>query len=79
MAILEVTPDVPTGTYVPDVPSQTLQLPQDDISELADKLEKLQDFVSGQNVKIFSRLDSLEKGLHSRLDSLKKKMSNCTN
>ena len=57
---------------VPDAPSQMLQLPRDDVSEL---IEKLHDFVSGQNAKIFARLDSLEKGLNARLDYLEKKLS----
>ena len=56
---------------VPDVPFQMPKLPQDDVSKL---IEKLHDFVSDQNAKIFARLDSLEKDLHARLDYLEKKL-----
>ena len=68
----EIRSPLPLSRCVPDAPSQTLQLPWDDVSEL---IEKLQDFVSGQNAKIFARLDSLEKGLNARLDDLEKKLS----
>ena len=63
---------LPLSRCVPDVPSQTPQFPRDDVSEL---IEKLHDFVSGQNAKIFARLDSLEKDLHARLDYLEKNLS----
>ena len=52
----EIRSPLPLSRCVPDTPSQMLQLPRDDICEL---IEKLHDFVPGQNAKIFARLDSL--------------------
>ena len=68
----EILSLLPLSRCVPDAPSQTLKLPRDDVSVL---IEKLHDFVSGQNAKIFARLDFLEKGMNARLDYLKKKLS----
>ena len=68
----EIRSPLPLSWCVPDAPSQTLQLPRDDVSEL---IEKLHNFVSGQNAKIFARLDSLEKRLNAKLDYLEKKLS----